>query len=544
MQSIGTPPPNVGGYRLVREIGRGGMSVVYLAENEVLQRRAAVKMLHPAMSRDLAHMQRLLAEARIVASLQHPGIVQVFDIARLADSQLYMVLEYVDGVSLAQRLSEGRLPRATCFEILRQLCAAVEAAHAVGVVHRDIKAENVMLTGDPLSPRIKLLDFGLARAAIEQDSAHAGFVVGTPHYMAPEQIRGDAVDARTDVYALGVLAYFLFTGQLPFVGAAEEILYLQTHVMPGPPPELPTTLWNIVAKAIAKAPEARFPSARALSDAIEKLIEEDFAPSEEDCGIEVSGPSIVVRCSSADAWEKLWREQVAHRRLFVPHRELPTGMLRLCFEVNGAAVFEAEAEVSLRLTPEQARPLGTPPGCALVLRRARAAPIEAESDRLICALHERRERDHYAFLDVPPDADSAAIFRCCEVLRERLESVPPRSPLRAQADRAYQKLQQARRDLCDLEARAAYDAELGNHRGVASALRTGLSPERLARMRTEYAQRHPERVARATSLLLESDRCVAQARAARGVTLLQQALTLDPLSMELHRRLLASQRAA
>jgi serine/threonine-protein kinase len=485
-------------------------------------------------------MHRFLSEARIVASLQHPGIVQLVDVAQLPDSQLYMVLEYVEGLALNQRLHRGPVPRSTSLDILKQLCGALEAAHVLGIVHRDIKAENVVLTGDPLAPKVKLLDFGIARHALEQAITNPGMMMGTPHYMAPEQIRGHGVDGRADIYALGILAYFLFTGRLPFMGDVAEILYLHAHVMPDPPTGLAPELWRVIARAIAKDPGERFQTVRSFAEALEQVISDDLTTPHEPWSVHVSNQNVLVRFASAALWERVQREQIAHRRFFVPRHSLPAGSLLLQFEVNGEIVFTAEGEVSVRLTPEQARQWNTETGCALVLRRVQPAATEdrqPELERLVRELASRCDRNHYEFLDLAPNADGPSIFAHCEVLRERLSTVPPGSPLRLLADKAYLKLQQTRRDLCDLEFRAAYDAELGNYHGVAAALRTGLSSTRLERIRAQYVQQHPDKVARAASLMLESELFVGPSNNRHGLQLLESALTCDPLSLHLHRQL-------
>ena len=205
----------VGPYILRRELGRGGMGVVYLADDTRLARRVALKALAPEVGRDPERRERLRLEARAAAALSHPGIATVYALEEIGDT-LYLSCEYVPGEPLRTVLASGPLPIAQVVSIGAQLARALAAAHAAGVIHRDIKPENVVKT--PSGP-VKILDFGLARmeTAAGPQLTQTGVIVGTPAYMAPEQVRGEPVDFRTDLFALGVVIYELATGKNPFM---------------------------------------------------------------------------------------------------------------------------------------------------------------------------------------------------------------------------------------------------------------------------------------------------------------------------------------
>jgi non-specific serine/threonine protein kinase len=260
-------------------VGRGGMGEVYRARQLNLRRTVAVKVLRARFLRDAAVRARFEREALAVARLRHPNIVTVHDLGVAEGVGAFIVMEYVEGRSLRQELrARGRLGEPEAVVLMRQVCAGVAAAHAAGVVHRDLKPENVLLEPTREGTTAKVVDFGIAKleeSALpgEGGLTREGVVLGTPAYMAPEQCRGEAADARSDVYALGCVLFELLTGEPPFAGpGAASLIYRHLHEAPRRPGELAGGLSRAVdeavVRALAKAPEERYATVEALGRAL------------------------------------------------------------------------------------------------------------------------------------------------------------------------------------------------------------------------------------------------------------------------------------
>ena len=257
----------LGHYRLTRQLGSGGMGTVYLAEQTLIGARVAVKVLHPDLARDARLRARFYAEARTVNLVGHPNIVRIFDINESEDGLHYFVMEYLDGQPLS-RLPRPMDPGMVAW-LLAQACDALEAVHRCGVVHRDLKPDNLLVMERPGElPALKVLDFGVAKALYETglEQTVAGQVFGTPAYMAPEQWAGQPVDGRADLYSLGVTGYLLVTGQLPFPrGQLAELVLSETPRPLRPPHELaptvPEALSYALLRALARSPADRFATA-------------------------------------------------------------------------------------------------------------------------------------------------------------------------------------------------------------------------------------------------------------------------------------------
>ena len=267
----------VGHYKIVEFVGEGGMGTVYRVEHSVLGRQYALKALRTrVVERDEDAAENFVREARTAARVHHPNIVDVFDFGYLPDGRPYFVMELLEGESLATRVSRGPLPLLEVVSIARQLATALAAAHDRGVIHADVTPSNVLvLRGEEL--HVKLVDFGLAKLAgegLRDDNPQ--FVLGTPAYISPEQLRGLAATDRSDQYSLGALVFELLTGHPPFVAddlRALCMMHIQAPV-PGiesPHGPLPPKLADVVTTCLQKTPQARFPGMRALLAALEEI---------------------------------------------------------------------------------------------------------------------------------------------------------------------------------------------------------------------------------------------------------------------------------
>ncbi len=258
-----------GRYEIIRLLGRGGMAVVFLAQDLVLERQVAIKVLPPEASHDAKVIHRFQQEAKTAAKLDHPNIIPIYRVESEAGLN-YFVMKYVDGSSLEQRLEQGPLPIDLARRILRDAALALGHAHKRGIVHRDVKPANIMLEMDG---RVVLTDFGISKA-LDSGSALTGTgnIIGTPHYMAPEQAKGLEVDGRVDQYALAVVGHQILTGKQPFEGSSHSILY--KHVFEAPPrifenrPDAPADLCATLDRALSKEPAKRFPGMEEFAAAV------------------------------------------------------------------------------------------------------------------------------------------------------------------------------------------------------------------------------------------------------------------------------------
>jgi len=270
-----------GEYRLRRKLGEGGFGAVYEAEHPVLKRRAAVKVLHRAAGRDSEAVLRFISEAQAANHIRSRNIIDIFSFGRLPDGRHFYVMDLLEGEPLDQFLSrELRLDVATTVQLLRPIAEALDAAHAAGVVHRDLKPQNIFLTWDANGDTVpKLLDFGMAKLLGDSPvQTLSGTPMGTPLYMSPEQARGDKVDGRSDVYALGVLGHELLTGRLPITGDS-TVVVLMAHILQAPPrmsevrPDLPAALDEPILRMLDKNPSARPATAGAALAALVEAAE-------------------------------------------------------------------------------------------------------------------------------------------------------------------------------------------------------------------------------------------------------------------------------
>ncbi len=276
---------NIGPYRVLRQLGAGGMGAVFEAVHQNIGRRVAIKVLHPQFTHHPEFTARFFNEARAVNLVEHPGIVQISDYGQLPSGAAYLVMEFLKGESLAKRIRQTAtpFPLAEALQIAWQLADSLAAAHAKKIVHRDLKPDNVMIVPDPHMPigeRTKLLDFGIAKLALEGSSiikTRTDAVMGTPLYMSPEQCAGAGkVDARSDVYSLGCVLYQLLTGRPPFVAEGiGQILAMHLYSEPArvreSAPSIPAAIDELVHRLLSKDREQR-PSMQLLSEELQSAI--------------------------------------------------------------------------------------------------------------------------------------------------------------------------------------------------------------------------------------------------------------------------------
>jgi serine/threonine protein kinase len=267
-----------GRYRIVKELGKGTMGVVYEAHDPQIDRLVALKILRPDRMVSEAYVGRFLKEARAIGRLSHPSIVTIYDVGEDNDT-IYIAMEYLKGKPFNEVIRSGVLTVPQSVDIARQVAEALDYAHRNAIVHRDIKPSNIILTDDL---HVKLTDFGIARIedAATMYQTQAGEILGTPVYMSPEQAMGQTVDGRSDLYALGVILYEMIAGRRPFAGNnIAAILRAITQDTPEAPisidPFIPPALSDLIMKSIAKSPEERFQTGRQMAEALSSVLSSD-----------------------------------------------------------------------------------------------------------------------------------------------------------------------------------------------------------------------------------------------------------------------------
>ncbi len=341
-----TPGTLVGEYQVLDRIGEGGMGTVYSAVHPIIGKKVAIKVLAGRLANNKNAIRRFVLEARAVNDIRHPGLVDIFSFGQLTDGRHYYVMEYLDGRNLGDVLRERIcLPVAEVIPIFLEVGEALVAVHAKGIVHRDLKPENILLLSSPQpgGQKTKLVDFGLAKL-VEGVPAHlsnggprtaAGVNVGTPHYMSPEQCRGLKVDARADLYSLGILLYETLTGRLPFDGATPLDIW-QAHVEKAPVPPsdicyetIGPAMNAIILRLLAKQPEHRFQNASEFCAALKNL------------GDDSHGKSVVGLGGSGDVPADM--RQLAHA---LSSRQVATGLVALDVATRGPLAARSGREPS------------------------------------------------------------------------------------------------------------------------------------------------------------------------------------------------------
>jgi serine/threonine protein kinase len=322
-----------GQFHVERELGRGGMGVVYLAREEQLDRLVALKVLPPLLATQPDTRERFLREARTAARLAHPNVVPVYR-ADEAGGTAFFAMAFVDGETLADRVRDrGPLPPADAVPILRSAAWALAYAHAHGVVHRDVKPENILL--ERATGRTLVTDFGIAHhATLSGEAARLtqdGHVLGTLHYMSPEQVNGERLDGRSDLYALGVVAFQVLSGRLPFEGLPMPAVLVAHATRPAPllrevAPNVPASLAAVVDRCLAKRPDDRYATGEALADALEQALAQ--APEPLRTAGQSLPPGLPERVDESQA-EAIWRRAAQLHADALNRVEARDGLMRI-----------------------------------------------------------------------------------------------------------------------------------------------------------------------------------------------------------------------
>jgi serine/threonine protein kinase len=387
---VSTLHQSLGRYRIEAEIGRGGMGVVYRAYDPQIGRTVAIKTISlggPEFS-DQQYHARFMREARAAGRLSHPGIVTIYDAGEDPETaEPYLVMEYVAGQPLSQVLArERKLPLAKALEFAQEIAEALDYAHNQGVVHRDIKPHNILITEDG---HAKIADFGVAW--LSQEVGPSGEIVGSPAYMAPEQMAGKRADARSDLFSLGVVLYAMITGFRPFQGnSAKTVVFKVMNIEPVPVTSflsnIPPELNAIVSRAIAKNPDERYPSGAALARTIQAFRQSDFASSDSTAGLATAAPPSSEKHYQGVPWLK------THRRvsLIAAVTAIVLGGAILGWRLSGIHRVALPAEVmgNLRVPPIRTLPAATArmiasataPAAGKLHLHAKSRPLSATSD--------------------------------------------------------------------------------------------------------------------------------------------------------------------
>src|SRR5882762_8418254 len=275
-------------YLIEQLIKRGGMGAVYRGKHVMMDKTVAIKVLRPSLAGDDDVVARFSREAKAASRISHPHAVSVTDFGESENGVVFLVMEYLDGRTLKEIIrSEGAMPLARVVEIIRQVTGALDAAHGQGVVHRDLKSDNIMVSQTNGGDWAKVLDFGIAKlqqpeGVRDHDITAANLVIGTPQYMSPEQCsQTQPLDARSDIYSLGVIIYEMLAGRVPFTGESPTMIMMQ-HVQDVPPsvlttrPDLPPAVDGVITRALAKVPADRFQTAGELFAALSNAAGEDM----------------------------------------------------------------------------------------------------------------------------------------------------------------------------------------------------------------------------------------------------------------------------
>jgi eukaryotic-like serine/threonine-protein kinase len=546
-----------GPLRLVRKLGAGALGTVYLAEHSSTGAPFAVKVLHPHLAENPAVLSRFYAESRAAQHLVHPCVTRLLDVRQAPSGHHCLLMEYVAGTPLS-RLPLPMPPEEVVF-LLSQTLEGLEAAHASGIVHRDIKPDNLVLTtGRDGERRVKILDFGMAgplAAGLTEEELAAGMVVGSPAYLAPELWVRAEPDGRADLYSLAVVGYRLLTGRLPFGGGGRmgEMLLVHKPTRPLPPhvlvEQVPQALSAVLMQAMSLRPDERFSGARAFRAALREAMRRPafgcIAPGTFHVRLEdphTPGPLPVLVNDVSEEGLRIATDGPLPRL---------GARLQMELSLNGWALACA-ADVVRLLPAEEAHAWGGRQGFILhfsepsedvrrLITQALTPPVEPTPDPELARLLARAaasSQDPYTLLALHPHADFAEVMQRVAQVQRRLEPFWPRPlpPEQRQALEALRdKLEVARRTLGEPLARARFDAMRGNFRGVARCLAAGVPRGAVERLRQAFLATRPDAETRARALFDEAVVLEAQRVLDAALARYAEALTVDPLNVSLHR---------
>ncbi|MDC0714651.1 protein kinase [Stigmatella sp. ncwal1] len=591
----------IGSFQILRKLGGGGMGTVYLGQHTIIGSKVAVKFLHDHFASNEVLVQRFLAEARAVNLIGHENIVNIFDMNVLPPRRHYLVMEYLEGSPLSSLTSSPAAP-SVVIPILTQVCDALQAAHAHGVVHRDLKPENVMLVRHDRIPHfVKVLDFGIAKLfdAEKKGQTLVGTLIGTPGYMAPEQWTGPAVDGRTDLYALGIIAYELLTGRMPFPkGPLGTLLHAHLKEIPPTPravnPDVPEALSQLVMRTLAKRPEDRFQNANELRAALEQALpSEAAAPRPSTTPVPqapLEKPAVVLQPTMLTPWNapslpatadvmarvvlqpgvepsRVRCTDLSRNGVFLCTSEpLPTlrSRLSLTLELREQPL-TCTGEVVHHVPPAQASAWGTRAGFAVqflnlpteareLLARSlqgHAAPSprtpsskapltdDAAAETVLAPLTKLPPADPYALLSLPLDAPFDDIRQHARNTLRTLEALASR-PLSArqakELSEVRSRVEKAGETLGHPRQRIEHDAWRGNFAGVARCISSGLTASEIETLRVRFLQAHPGAEARERIHATTASAWESQSNLALALAEYEKALTAVPLSLSLQQR--------
>ncbi|WP_224364500.1 serine/threonine-protein kinase [Hyalangium versicolor] len=568
----------LGSFRIVRKLGGGGMGTVYLAEHTLIGSKVAVKFLHEHFASNETLIQRCMAEARIVNLIGHENIINIFDTNVLPPRRHYLVMEYLEGSPLTV-LTGAPVEPSVAVPILTQVCDALQAAHFCGVVHRDLKPENIFLVRrDRMQHFVKVLDFGIAKLTdnVPQEQTSAGTLLGTPEYMAPEQWYGHAVDGRTDLYALGLIAYELLVGRAAFSKGGLGSL-LHAHLMESPPaphevrPEVPVALSDVIMRAMAKRPEDRYSTAAEMREALEQAFQSIAPPStgisEEVPIAPVSSPAPVpgglsarVNLQPGSPPVSLACVDVAHGGAFLCTEQTPPPLrsrLSLVLEMQGQEL-PCVAEVVHHVSPAQALGWKRSPGFAVQFQELseeareqlagmakgkaprldapKETPNDSQAELTLDLMFRRVRTDPYALLCVPLDASFEDVRKHARSTFRSLEDLAHR-PLSARQQRDVEEMRSRVEKAADVlghaRQRIEHDAWRSNFMGVARCISSGISVSEIEALQARFLEEHPGAAAAEQIHAHTATAWASQGRTDLALLEYERALRANPLRVSL-----------